>query len=251
MSMEQNTGRRFAVFDLDGTLPRWQLYHATADKLAKLGYISSEGFTPIREARMAWKRREHIESFKQYELELVKLFEQILPNLTPDQLEKASRLVFEEYKDQVYTYTRGLIKDRKDEGYLLFAISGSQTEVVAPMANYHGFDDFICTDYKREDNRFTGEYTTPLGKKDEALKTLIKKYGAVLLGSVGAGDSTGDIPMLAMVEHAVAINPELKLAKHAQEQGWTTVVERKNTVYRMKNGKYELVDPEDKSAYIF
>jgi HAD superfamily hydrolase (TIGR01490 family) len=245
------TQRPFAAFDLDGTLPRWQLYHATADKLAKLGYISQNDFTPIRDARMAWKRREHIESFKQYEHELVKLFEHILPNLTPLQLKEASQLVFEEYKDQVYVYTRGLIRHYKNKGYLLFAISGSQTEVVEPMAEYHGFDDFICTDYDRSEDRFTGEYTTPLGKKDEALHELITKYRAVLLGSVAVGDSTGDIPMLSVAEHAIAFNPELKLAKHAQENGWITVVERKNTIYRMKNGKYELVDPEDESAFIF
>jgi phosphoserine phosphatase len=31
--------KRFAVFDLDGTLVRWQLYHALVDRLAKKGYL--------------------------------------------------------------------------------------------------------------------------------------------------------------------------------------------------------------------
>ena len=32
-------GRPFAVFDIDGTLIRWQLYHSIADTLARLGHI--------------------------------------------------------------------------------------------------------------------------------------------------------------------------------------------------------------------
>ena len=34
--------------------------------------------------------------------------------------------VFEKYKDQVYRYTRDLIRELKSQDYLLFAISGSQ-----------------------------------------------------------------------------------------------------------------------------
>jgi HAD superfamily hydrolase (TIGR01490 family) len=251
MSERQGDGRPFAAFDLDGTLPRWQLYHATADKLAKLGFIPPDAFTPIREARMAWKRREHPESFRAYEHKLVQLFEQILQSLSPDQLEEASKLVFEEYKDQVYTYTRGLINHCRQRGYLLFAISGSQMEVVGPMADYYGFDDYVGTTYVREGDHFTGESITPLGKKNEALDALIKKHRATLVGSIAVGDSTGDIAMLSMVKHPIAFNPERGLAEHAEKQGWTMVVERKNIPIKMKGGRYELVDPEDESAFIF
>ena len=36
---------KFAVFDIDGTLIRWQLYHAIADELAKSGHIDAETYT--------------------------------------------------------------------------------------------------------------------------------------------------------------------------------------------------------------
>src|SRR3989344_8586435 len=128
------TGKKFAVFDIDGTLIRWQLYHAIADKLVGLGFIAPVKFQGIRDARMVWKRRESSESFKQYELELVKLYTNILMEITVEQFQQTAQTVFLEYKDQVYTYTRDLLRKLKKEGFVLFAISGSQAEIVSKMA---------------------------------------------------------------------------------------------------------------------
>src|SRR3990167_5444229 len=117
-------GKKFAVFDIDGTLIRWQLYHAVADNLVKLGYIAPVKFQAIKDARMVWKRRESSESFREYELELVKLYVNLLSEITVEQFAKTAQAVFDEYKNQVYTYTRDLLRQLKKQGYRLFAISG-------------------------------------------------------------------------------------------------------------------------------
>ena len=131
----------FAVFDLDGTLIRWQLYHAITDALVKAGFADPRAFEPVKEARMQWKRRASDDAFSEYERYLIEAFEEILQNLAPDQLESVIQAVFEEYKDQVYSYTRSLISDLKNQGYFLLAISGSQIEIVSKIADYYGFDD--------------------------------------------------------------------------------------------------------------
>ncbi len=207
--------RRFAVFDIDGTLIRWQLYHAIADSLAKKGYIDSNVYGAIRDARMTWKRREHSESFKEYELRLVQIFNQILDNLSVSHFMEAAEGVFEEYKDQVYTYTRELIKKLKSEGYLLFAISGSETEVLELMAEYYHFDDFVGSTFIRKNNRFTGQAVSPYGKKDKALKELVAKHNATMAGSIAVGDSTSDIQMLDMVDHPIMQASKSRQAKSA------------------------------------
>src|SRR3989338_2352482 len=74
--------RPFAVFDIDGTLIRWQLYHAIADTLVHLGYIDRKAFQAVKDARMQWKRRTHTDSFKDYEHTLVKLVDSALAQLT-------------------------------------------------------------------------------------------------------------------------------------------------------------------------
>jgi len=238
--MEQ---KPFAAFDIDGTLIRWQLYHAIFDTLAKQGSINPSEYTEIRNARMAWKQRSHEESFKDYERRMVQNYDAALQQLSYAAYEQAIDEVFEEYKDQAYAYTKGLIKDLKQQGYLLFAISGSQNEIVGKLAKYYGFDDWVGADYPRDaQGAFTGEKIMPAGKKHEVLARLVKKHEATTEGSIAVGDSAGDISMLEFVERPIAFNPEKQLYQHARAGGWEIVLERKNVIYNLKadDGRYIL-----------
>lgn len=232
--MAKTSGRPFAVFDIDGTLIRWQLYHAIADALARRGHIDAKTHQKIKDARMVWKKRTHEEAFGAYQTELIILYEKLLLDLSVRSFNQAVQAVFDEYKDQVYTYTRELIKRLKEDGYLLFAISGSQTEIVSKIAGYYGFDDCVGTIYEHEKDKFTGAVTIHLGGKHLILQELIDKHGASLKGSVAVGDGASDISMLKMVEQPIAFNPERKLYDYAKRKGWKIVIERKNMVYELE-----------------
>lgn len=240
------THRPFAVFDIDGTLIRWQLYHAIADAMVRLGYADSRDYQVVKSARLAWKKRENKESFRAYEQKLVQAYEAVLTKLSFSQFEHAAAEVFEEYKDQVYTYTRDLIKNLKDRGYLLFAISGSQVEIVEKIAKYYGFDDWIGSIYERGKTGFTGRVSVSRHSKHLILDELAKKHGASYKNSYAVGDSEGDITMLESVENPIAFNPTRKLFAVAKEQNWKIVVERKNMVYELEpqNGGYVLAEAE-------
>lgn len=232
----------FAAFDIDGTLVRWQLYHAIADSLVHLGYFSKDDYQSVKEARMGWKKRTHEKSFKDYEQHLVYRYDHLLKSLTVRQFEEAANIVFGEYKDQVYTYTRDLIKKLKTGGYLLFAISGSQAEIVKKFADYYGFDDFVGSTYQRRGPYFTGKKIVSRGGKHLLLQKLIRQHQASEKGSIGVGDSEGDVTMLATVEQAICFNPTKELFAVAKQRGWLVVVERKNVVYELRpnNGTYLL-----------
>lgn len=225
--------QKFAVFDIDGTLIRWQLYHAVANHLAKHGYLEAGDYDAVRGARMLWKQRTHDESFKEYEQRLVAAFEKLLIRLSVEQFDEATNTVFYEYKDQVYTYTRDKIAKLKTQGYMLLAISGSQAEILGKIAGYYGFDDFVGSYYHRKDNYFTGKSTTALNAKDKTLSSLIVKHNLTLEGSIGVGDSENDIAMLKMVKHPVAFNPTKALLAEARARKWQIVIERKNVVYEL------------------
>src|ERR1043166_23459 len=150
------TKRPFAVFDIDGTLIRWQLYHAIADALAKRRYVDPAVYQKVRDARMLWKRRTDSEAFTTYEQHLVGFYSQLLENLSVANFNEAVEVVFNEYKDQVYIYTRNLLKQLKQDNYLILALSGSQLEIVEKIADYYGFDDYIGTTYERSGKYFTG-----------------------------------------------------------------------------------------------
>lgn len=235
--------RPFAVFDIDGTLIRWQLYHALADELAETGKIDPKAFGKVRQARMAWKKRKGHSTFDTYEQLLVKLITQAITGIAVEDFRQACDKVLKEYKDQVYTYTRDLIRDLKGEGYLLFTISASQDMIVGMLAEYYGFDDWGGSKYETLNGQFTGKIDVLRGKRKTALLSeLVAKHNATWNGSIGVGDSEGDIPMLDMVERPIAFNPNAALFKHARAHGWKIVVERKNMVYALEqeNGTYIL-----------
>ena len=113
--------RKFAVFDLDGTLVRWQLYHSVFDHLANLKLIDAQQYESVKTARLRWKRRRI--DFRAYEQVLIKAYETALQTLTPEQMTQAVEAAFEEHKEQVYTYTKDLIAYLKAKKYVLLAIS--------------------------------------------------------------------------------------------------------------------------------
>lgn len=240
--MTKGSKRPFAVFDIDGTLIRWQLYHAIADNLARRGHIDARTHQQIKDARMVWKNRAHKEAFGAYQTELVIVYEKLLLDLSVKNFNQAVAAVFDEYKDQAYIYTRELIKQLKKDGYLLFAISGSQTEIVSKIASYYGFKDCVGTIYEHGRDKFTGAVTIHLGGKHLILRELIEKHDASLKGSIAVGDGASDISMLEMVERPIAFNPERKLYDYAKTKGWKIVIERKNMVYELEkqDGRYIL-----------
>ncbi len=225
--------KKFAVFDIDGTLIRWQLYHALVDKLVAQGAIDESIFLRVKQARMDWKRRAHTESYNNYEHALVETFLSALPNVTPKQFEQAVDTTFEEYKDQVYTFTRELVPYLKSKDYRVLAISGSQTQIVAKIAAHYGFDDCVGSELEIKKGKFTGKSISPFGKKDQILKTLIKKHQLSVKDSVAVGDSESDISMLKMVEQPIVFNPTSKLFKVAKGQKWPIMIERKSVVYKL------------------
>jgi HAD superfamily hydrolase (TIGR01490 family) len=227
--------RPFAVFDIDGTLIRWQLYHALADELAKKGKFDQGQYLTAKRARMDWKRREHDQSFREYEEKLVDTFSKALKKISAVELQQASETVINEYKDQVYTYTRELITELKSKNYLIFAISASQDEIVKMLAAYYQFDDAIGTKYEVREGFFTSKRDLLMShRKPEVLKDLVAKHGASQQGSIAVGDSESDIPMLSSVDQPIAFNPTKELYEHARENGWNIVVERKNVIYRLE-----------------
>ncbi|MBW3568650.1 HAD family phosphatase [Candidatus Parcubacteria bacterium] len=236
--------RKFAVFDFDGTLVRWQLYHAIVDQLAKAGWVDEKSYRDVKDARLRWKTRESQDAFKDYEKRLIECYEKTLPKLTADKLESAINKVFDEHKQQVYVYSRNLLSELKDKGYFLIAISGSHREVVELIAKHYGFDDWVGTKYEKIEGKFTGKYQLAAAEKDIILNKLIHEHDLKLEESIGVGDSESDIPMLELVENPIAFNPSEKLFNHAKSKGWKIVVERKNVVYELEN-----VDRNQKNVY--
>ncbi len=227
--------KKFAVFDIDGTLIRWQLYHAVVDKLAKQGLLGEQVHEKLHQARMAWKERASNDAFSQYEQVIITAFEAALPNIDPKAFDQLVTIVIREYQNQVYTYTRNLINTLKAQNYFLIAISGSHHELIEKLARYYGFDVAVGSKYERNDKNFSGKKFIPSLDKGKVLSDLITEYGLSKINSYGIGDSSSDAPVLSMIEHPIAFNPDRSLFEVAKKKAWQIIIERKNMIYKLES----------------
>lgn len=234
--------KKFAVFDIDGTLLRWQLYHSSVNTVAKQGLLGEGAYEELRTIRMAWKNREHPEAFKDYERYIVDLYDSAITGLSVTDIEEIARKTVAEHKQQVYTYTRDLIRTLKDDGYFLLAISGSQHEMIEEVAKFYGFDDWVGSTYEIVNEKFSGKKEIASDNKSKHLQAFIDVHKLEIAGSIGVGDTASDIAFLERVETPIAFNPERKLFDTARKKGWKIVIERKNVVYELEKqtSNYEL-----------
>jgi HAD superfamily hydrolase (TIGR01490 family) len=237
--------KQFAAFDIDGTFIRWQLFHAIVHSLGKHGLLPAESHDRIRAARMEWKQRTTNTGFAKYENVLVNEYLAVLKNMGAGEYEAIVEDVFNEYKDQTFTFTRDLAKKLKAEGYVLLAISGSHHEIIQKLAQYHGFDYAVGATLEQLNGRFSGKIDTPIFDKAKILKKLIDEHGLTTAGSYAVGDSASDAPMLEMASHPIAFNPDKKFFDIASEKKWKIVVERKNMVFELETRGREYVLSEN------
>ncbi len=241
--------RPYAVFDIDGTLIRWQLYHAVADTMVKRSIINPKPYKKVLAARSNWKNRQSENSFNEYESALIKLIEKNILGLDYDVFCQVCADVVKKYENQVYTFTRDLITELKANNYLIFAISASPTELVSLVADRYGFDAYGASSFKVSDGKLIGRENLLLGEaKRQHLNQLIIQYDADTENSIAVGDTEGDIELLSRATTAIAFNPSRGLFDHAITKGWDVVVERKNVVYQLKYnyGQYILAPPRIK-----
>lgn len=234
--------RPIAVFDIDGTLIRWQLYHAIVDKLIYSGSINNPKIIEeINAARINWEHRKNNSAFEDYEIVLIKYSKEIIKNISKEELTSISKSVFDNYKNKIYRYTSQLIKDLKKKQYLVFCISGSPEIIIKMIADYYGFDDYLGSRLSNFDDDFL--IMTHDNKAKNLIK-LVEKYHTSLKNSIAVGDSDGDIPLLNSVQTAIAFNPNKKLLTYAQNKSWQIVIERKNVIYQLLkiDGKYVLAN---------
>lgn len=229
------TKQKFAVFDVDGTLIRWQLYHAIVDELIKTGVLETDSHHDLKHKRLEWKKRSGNGSYKDYEHTVAHTFIDNASSVSASDLRKAVNTVFDIYKDQTYRYTRNLVNELKNDGYFLLMISGSHHEIITKLGKYYGFNDYIGNQYHSVNGKLTGESRGTIDKKDVLLQEFVKKHNLTYKSSIGVGDSESDIPMLKLVEKPVAFNPTQGLYDVALENNWEIVVERKDVIYTLSD----------------
>jgi phosphoserine phosphatase len=104
--------------------------------------------------------------------------------------------------------------------------------LVEPLAKALGMTAGIGTVSAIADGVYTGDLAGPFcygPGKVEAITELARWENLDLAQCYAYSDSASDLPMLEAVGHPVAVNPDAKLERYANHNGWPIVVFSKRT----------------------
>jgi HAD superfamily hydrolase (TIGR01490 family) len=122
----------------------------------------------------------------------------------------------------VYVEAAELIAKHKEDGHDVIVLSATGEEVVAPVAEMLGATRSVATRMQIVNGRYSGqvEFYCYGENKAVAAKQLAMTYGYDLAACHAYTDSSTDIPLLDVVGHPHAVNPDRALRKHAMDSGW-------------------------------
>ncbi len=124
---------------------------------------------------------------------------------------------------QVYEEATALIAEHQKAGRDVIIVSASGSDVVEPIGTMLGADGVIATRMRIDDNgRYAGEIDFyAFGEnKASAIRDLAELNQYDLAACYAYSDSSTDLPMLQVVGHPVAVNPDKALRKEALSRGW-------------------------------
>ena len=224
--------QKVAIFDIDGTIFRSSLLIELTEALVEAKVFPESAREVYEKEYRAWRDRK--ESYESYIAAVVRSFMRHIKGVHYGEFADIAERVVAHQKDRVYRYTRDLVASLKKEGYFLLAISQSPKTILDEFSEKFGFDKVYGRIYEiGPQDRFTGMVADLhlIENKANIVRRAVEKEGLTLEGSVGVGDTEGDVPFLELVTTPICFNPNGKLYKHAKRMRWKVVVERKDVVY--------------------
>jgi HAD superfamily hydrolase (TIGR01490 family) len=210
-----------AFYDVDGTLIRINIVHAFA-------FYASRQASLFDSARRTVKTAVSIPLFWAADKLSRKWFNEIFyrsyEGASEDRLEVLSEELFEEViEPNIYPRAPELIAESRRAGVRQVLVSGALDFTMRPLARYLGVDDLIANQLEFVDNYATGKLKKPFvagATKAEIMRDYARTHGIDLAESWAYSDSFSDFPMLAVVGHPTAVNPDFRLRSIARSYDW-------------------------------
>lgn len=122
----------------------------------------------------------------------------------------------------IYAESVALIAEHQAAGEEVVVLSASGLEVVEPIAALVGADRCFATRMAVRGGRYTGEidYYCYGEQKAQAAREIAAERGYRLADCWAYSDSVTDLPLLSVVGHPTAVNPDRALRREALARGW-------------------------------
>ena len=125
---------------------------------------------------------------------------------------------------RIYPQMLTVAYEHQDAGRRVFIVTAAAQELANTLAQVLAFDGGIGSQFSEvRDGVFTGRpagYFVYRADKARAVQELARDEAIDLAASYAYSDSESDLPMLRLVGHPVAVNPDRELDPIARAEGW-------------------------------
>ena len=212
-----DTLRRFALWDIDGTMSKEITHFKLVEYLVKMGLFTQEmadvtkGY--LNDYQLAKKGLlEYEYTYEQFINDLLISFAQGLAGCKASDVQKeVSNFFVDNQGEMFYPYVKSTMVALKEEDVESVLVTGNTQFTVKAVASLFGVQEdrqISSIIGVNDDGYITGNLTTALAEssqKVEAIKGLIKGLGKVVVVAA-FGDSSGDVGMLELAKFAFGIN---------------------------------------------
>ncbi len=209
-----------ALFDLDNTLLRGDSDHAWGEFLVEKGAVDAE--------RFAYENDRYYKAYVEGTLDIFEFLEQ--HQLRPLALHDRATLdrwraefIERKIRPLITAAARALVARHRAQGDTPVIITATNRFLTAPISTEFGVEHLLATDPEEIDGRFTGKVAgTPCYREGKVtrLRAWMNAHALTLHNSWFYSDSHNDLPLLNLVSHPVAVNPDDVLLRHARACGW-------------------------------
>lgn len=211
-----------AFFDLDNTLMRG----ASLFYLAK-GLWSRKFFSHREVATALWQQTRFRVAGRENPGHLLRVRETALTFIAGWRVEELIELCEEIFDGVIATKiwpgTRALAQLHLDDGERVWLVTAAPVEIAQLIADRLGLTGALGTVAETSSGMYTGRLAGELlhgPAKAAAITTLAVTERLDLSACSAYSDSANDVPMLSMVGHPCAVNPDARLRIHAKMHGW-------------------------------
>jgi HAD superfamily hydrolase (TIGR01490 family) len=157
------------------------------------------------------------------------LRDRILATVAGVRVEEFDRLVpgvVEELLPRIRPESQALLDLHIEAGRDVYIISASPVEIVRRLAEALELQGGLGTEAEIVDGVYTGRLAAPFSYgegKAEVARKIVADRGYDLPQCYAYADSISDLPILTLVGHPVAVNPDRSLEAVAHRRGWPIV----------------------------
>ena len=210
------------LFDLDNTLLSGDSDHAWGDFLIKKNIVDAVSYKAANEAFYEQYKQGVLNIYDYCAFSFVPLSERSMDELHVLHDEFMLTVI----RPMMGEKAKALVEKHKQQGHTLMVITATNSFITRPIVEAFGIEHLLATEPRVLGGRYTNEIEgIPCYKEGKVsrIKQWLARNETSLEGSFFYSDSHNDLPLMEIVDTAIAVDPDEELEKIAIEKGWDII----------------------------